>query len=58
VLTPKDVDLFGRRPYYSFAGTGTVRPLLAGVVRNLASPEGSADGWPMLLAGFYDRIAA
>lgn len=26
--------------HYSFAGVGTVRPLLAGVVRNLASPTG------------------
>ena len=26
--------------YYTFSGTGTVRPLLAGVVRNVASPTG------------------
>jgi hypothetical protein len=42
---PARVDAEGRGRvrtspvYYSFAGTGTVRPLLAGVVRNLASPE-------------------
>lgn len=28
------------RAYYAFAARGTVKPLLAGVVRNLASPEG------------------
>ncbi|MEE8146888.1 MAG: hypothetical protein V3T24_04740, partial [Longimicrobiales bacterium] len=26
--------------YYTFTGKGTVRPLLAGVVRNWASPTG------------------
>jgi hypothetical protein len=28
-----------------FTGRGTVRPLLAGVVRKLASPTGFATGW-------------
>ena len=30
------------RAYYAFAARGTVKPLLAGVVRNLASPTGFA----------------
>lgn len=32
---------------YAFAGVGTVRPVLAGVIRNLASPPGFEPGsWP------------
>jgi hypothetical protein len=29
--------------YYTFSGTGTVRPLLSGVIRNLASPPSHGD---------------
>jgi hypothetical protein len=38
-MTPQQPSGFGR-PYYAFAGCGTVRPLLGGIVRLLASPTG------------------
>jgi hypothetical protein len=34
-----------RGRYYTFAGTGTVRPLLAGVVQMMASPPGFEPGF-------------
>jgi hypothetical protein len=36
-MTPQQPSGFAR-PYYAFAGCGTVRPLLGGIVRLLASP--------------------
>lgn len=39
---------------YEFAGRGTVRPLLAGVIRKLASPTGTVTGWQLAMKGFSD----
>ena len=51
----------GRRRGYAFEGRIALDRLLAGVLElptKVASPEGTADGWPMPVAGFYDRTAA
>ena len=48
---------------YTFAGVGTVRPLLAGAIRNVASPNGLAPfsapnrAWPSWVAGAVGRAA-
>jgi hypothetical protein len=40
-MTPQKVGGFGKS-YYSFAARGTMRPLLGGTIRLLASPSGTA----------------
>jgi hypothetical protein len=34
-----------RGNHYEFEGTGTLRPLLAGVIQNLAPPSGNVDSY-------------
>jgi hypothetical protein len=43
---------------YQFTGRGTVRPLLAGVIRKLASPAGTDASECLALRGVSDLIAA
>jgi len=57
-FTPVDEE---RRRGYRFEGTIALDRMISGLVStplNVASPEGTADGWPMPLAGFYDKRAA
>ena len=50
-MTPQQVGVLGKRPYYTFSGVGTVKPLLGGAIRNLASPTPASwnqiEGWLM-----------
>ena len=43
--------------YYAFSEKDTVEPVLWGIVRKLASPTGTAEGWQLVVKGFSDLAA-
>jgi hypothetical protein len=44
------------KPYYTFTGRGTIRPLLGGTIRKLASPRGTSNMYSPL-RGWLRRAA-
>jgi hypothetical protein len=47
-----------RGDHYEFSGTGTFKPVLTGIVRNLASPTETDHEWIAKFEGFSPARAA